>query len=367
MTGRAVAATLVAILAAMSHTTAAYGQGWSADISAGRLVYDPVLASVATNNLMGALRYDTRRETWVYGAAAVPAGDGGNLWGAAGAGGRVMLRGLSTGRTRVGADIGAHGFSFRDRLVDLTGSGFTLEALPFARVTSGAGFVEARGGWRGHTLSFAGIRDRRAVFETGARGGYGTIIRAEGDMRWVHASEGTYPFVGTTLTYDALPIAVWGQLGKWLDVDLDDRVWALGTGVALGARTTVWGNIRRDSPDPLYWNASRRSWSIGLTQRLGAVPRPAIPVSASPAGTVLVRLPAKDAPAGAVSIAGDFNNWQPVPMKREGTDWIISLPLTPGVYHYTFRSAGGDWFVPASAAGRRDDGMGGYVAVLVVS
>ena len=67
-----------------------------------------------------------------------------------------------------------------------------------------------------------------------------------------------------------------------------------------------------------------------------------------------------------LSIAGDFNNWQVVPMQREGGVWMIRLPLPPGVYNYAFRSARGEWFVPASVAGRRDDGMGGHVAVLVV-
>ena len=54
-------------------------------------------------------------------------------------------------------------------------------------------------------------------------------------------------------------------------------------------------------------------------------------------------------------------------MLREGEYWVVRLPLTAGVYHYAFRSSTGDWFVPTSTAGRRDDGMGGYVAVLVVS
>ena len=71
--------------------------------------------------------------------------------------------------------------------------------------------------------------------------------------------------------------------------------------------------------------------------------------------------------AGAVSIAGDFNNWQLVPMQREGDEWIVRLPLSPGAYHYAFRAANGDWFVPPSTPGRRDDGMGGFVAMLVVS
>ena len=367
MRRKAVTATAAVILAALSHTTAVNGQGWSAEVSAGRLVYDPVLANVGTSNLMGSLRYDTHRETWVYGAAAVPAGDGHNVWGAGGAGGRFTPPALQAGRASIGADLGAHAFSFRDRLVDSTGSGFALDAMPFARLTSGAGFVEARGGWRGNTLSFAGIRDSRGVFETGARGGYGSTVRVEGDAHWIHASEGTYPFVGATVAYDASPVTVWGQIGKWLATDLDERVWALGTGVSVGARTTVWGNVRQEGPDPLYWNPSRRTWSVGLTQRLGRLPAPALPLSASPAGTVIVRLPAADAPAGAVSIAGDFNNWQPAPMQREGSNWIIRLSLMPGVYHYTFRSATGEWFVPVSTAGRRDDGMGGFVAVLVVT
>lgn len=367
MSRRAFTAALVVTLVALSHATAARGQGWSAEASAGRLVYDPVSANVGTNNLMGSLRYDTRRETWVYGAVAAPAGDGGTFWVAGGTGGRVRLPVAQASRASFGADVGAHGFSFRDRVADQAGTGGSLEAMPFARVTAGAGFAEVHGGWRGHTLSFAGVRENRGVFETGGRAGYGSMVRVEGNARWVRASEGTYPFVGATVAYDATRVVVWGQVGKWVATDLDDRVWAIGSGVSLGIRTSVWGSVRQEAPDPLYWNSARRTWSVGLTQRLGRIPVPLVPLSRSQAGAVVVRLPASDAPAGAVSIAGDFNNWQPAPMQREGGEWVVRLPLAPGVYHYTFRSATGEWFVPPSTAGRRDDGMGGYVAVLVVS
>ena len=47
-------------------------------------------------------------------------------------------------------------------------------------------------------------------------------------------------------------------------------------------------------------------------------------------------------------------------MQREGGEWVVRLPLSPGVYHYAFRAANGEWFVPPSTPGRRDDGMGGY-------
>ena len=367
MTRHAVTALLLTAIAS-SDSTILRAQGWSADVSAGRVVYDPVSASVGTSNVMGSLRYDARRDTWVYGAGALPAGDGGTFWLAAGSGGRVVAAAHPTGRASVGADVGAHAFTFRDRVVDQAGTGGALDAIPFARVAlAGGGFVEGRGGWRGQTLSFAGVRENRAVFESGVRGGYAAAFRVEGDARWVHASEGTYPFVGATVGYAGGRVDVWGHAGKWLAADLDERVWALGSGVSLGARTSVWGSVRQEAPDPLYWNSTRRTWSVGLTQRLGRVAPPLVPLAPSAAGTVLISVSAADAPAGAVSIAGDFNNWQATPMTREGNEWVTRLSLTPGVYHYAFRSANGEWFVPTSTPGRRDDGMGGYLAVLVVS
>lgn len=367
MTSSSVTAPLAIIFIALSHVTVAHGQGWSADVSAGRVIYDPVSANVSTNNVIGSLRYDTRREIWVYGAGAVPTGDTGTFWGALGTGGRFIFSAPRAGRASIGADVGAHGFSFRDRVVDQGGAGGTLETIPFARLAVGTGFVEGRGGWRGHTLSFAGTRERRRVFETGLRGGYGTAFRVQGDARWVHAIEGTYPFVGATLAYAGSRVDVWGQTGKWLATDLGERVWAAGGGVSLGLRTSLWGSVRQEAPDPLYWSSTRRTWSVGLTQRLGRIPAPLVPVSRAQEDTVVLRLSVTDAPAGTVSIAGDFNNWQPAPMEREGGEWIVRLPLSPGVYHYAFRAENGEWFVPPSTPGRRDDGMGGFVAVLVVS
>jgi len=317
---------------------------------------------------MGSLRYDTRIGSWVYGAGALPAGDGGTLWAAGGTGARAIFASPAGGRARVGADLGGHGFWFRDRVVALSGTGAAVDAMPFVRMAIGTAFVEGGGGWRGQTLSFAGVRENRGVFETGARAGrgYGGSLRVEGTVRWVHATEATYPFVGATLAYQGGTVDVWGYTGKWLAADLDDSVWGAGSGVRLSASTAIWGSVRQEAPDPLYWNPTRRTWSIGLTRRLGRIASPLVPVERSQTGVVVVRLSAGDTPAGTVSIAGDFNNWEPVPMQREGGDWVARLPLAPGVYHYGFRSSTGEWFVPASVAGRRDDGMGGHQAVLVV-
>jgi hypothetical protein len=161
-------------------------------------------------------------------------------------------------------------------------------------------------------------------------------------------------------------VQVWGQTGKWLSDQLDEVAWGGGVGVPLGTRSTVWAMARQEAPDPLYWNALRRTWSVGVTQRLGRGVPTLQPAPRTEAGDVVVRVPVADAPGDMLFIAGDFNQWVPAPMQREGRQWTIRLPLAKGVYHYAFRSANGDWFVPPSTSGRRDDGFGGQVAVMVV-
>lgn len=84
------------------------------------------------------------------------------------------------------------------------------------------------------------------------------------------------------------------------------------------------------------------------------------------AGSVTVRIPITDA-EDAPSVAGDFTGWSAVPMDEDGDHWTATFDLEPGVYQYAFRSPSGEWYVPESVPGRRPDGMGGFVAVLVVS
>jgi hypothetical protein len=364
MTHRAIVG-LWLVLIAVDGSVRLHAQGLSVDVSGGRLVYDPVSTNVGTNNLMGTIRYDTTRQAWVYGTAAPPLADGATFWSGGGMGGRFAAR--LNSRFLAGADLAAHGYMFRDAVVDQVGTGATADAMPFVRLSIGLGFVEGRGGWRGHTLSLAGVRERRNVFETGARAGYGARLRIDGDARWVHATEGTFPSVGVSLAYVRGPVQLWGHAGKWLHDDLDEATWGSGLAVSVSTRSTVWANVRQQAPDPLYWNTTQRTWSVGMTQRLGRLVSPLRTVSATQTGSVVITLRASDAPSGQVSIAGDFNNWQPTAMQPDGDRWTIRLPLAPGVYHYAFRSATGTWFVPLSTPGRRDDGMGGHVAVLLVT
>jgi hypothetical protein len=80
----------------------------------------------------------------------------------------------------------------------------------------------------------------------------------------------------------------------------------------------------------------------------------------------VLHLPARDVGFPPPVIAGDFTNWMPVRMERHKDEWRYSVHASAGVYHFAFRGADGHWFVPAGFPNRTDDGMGGWVAVLVI-
>jgi hypothetical protein len=70
--------------------------------------------------------------------------------------------------------------------------------------------------------------------------------------------------------------------------------------------------------------------------------------------------------ARSVAIAGDWNAWQPAPLRAlGGFIWEAALVLAPGTYHFNLLVDGTEWVVPGGVA-VVSDGMGGMVAVLTV-
>lgn len=68
----------------------------------------------------------------------------------------------------------------------------------------------------------------------------------------------------------------------------------------------------------------------------------------------------------SVAIAGDWNSWQPLPLRSLGGDiWEGAFILAPGTYHFNLLVDGAEWVVPGGVA-TVPDGMGGLVAVLTV-
>jgi hypothetical protein len=82
-------------------------------------------------------------------------------------------------------------------------------------------------------------------------------------------------------------------------------------------------------------------------------------------GRVVLRLRADEA-GTPPWIAGDFTDWNPVPMQRHRNEWRFLVNLSRGVYRFSFRTSDGRWFVPKGFPNRTEDQMGGWVGVLVV-
>jgi hypothetical protein len=177
----------------------------------------------------------------------------------------------------------------------------------------------------------------------------------------------THAYLGTTLMYARGPIQLWGSLGDWVAGGLDRVAWAVGAGATVAPGMDLHVGGRGNAFDPLYLSATETSFWAGLSLRVGGSRAFSAPVPARARdGRAVIAIAVREA-RGRPSIAGDFTGWKPVPMQRDGSRWTYTARLAPGVYHYAFVAEDGAWFVPGSVRGRQDDGMGGQVAVLVVS
>ena len=105
-----------------------------------------------------------------------------------------------------------------------------------------------------------------------------------------------------------------------------------------------------------------------------------VPVAATPAQTasfgggqetkVYVRLVLLQPEARSVSVAGDFNGWNPGQTKlerSEGGMWTATIALKPGRYQYMFVIDGKQWIADPLATDGAGDGFGSQNAVLDVS
>ncbi len=357
-----------------------HGQ-WRAEARVGRFDFRLGPQEVpATTSLGVGLGYE-RPAGWFRLAAGVPTGAEDPLWGSADAGGRLATE---RGRVAVGIDLSGQGFLQRytrqlERPGDLfepptviegteTGYGLAAQTLPFAALRLGPATLRASGGWAGYR---SGLGEQQATRHVGLAGVHlgvqpapTVLLGVDGRQYWADGT--TYRFAGGTLAW-VLPVAtLWGSLGHWVEPASQPLAWAAGADVPIGRRLELALQAREDSFDPLYGSAPRRSWTLGLRVKLGAVESPAPPVPAAyENGRATIRLPAARV-RGTPRIAGDFNDWTPQPMTRSGDDWTFVVALAPGVYEYAFVDEDGTWFVPPSVPGRRDDGMGGHVALLVV-
>ena len=354
--------------------TPAAGQ-WRFDVQAGQLHYEGVTDATTTTIAFG-LTHATPVSS--YGVTAgVPFSSEEPVWAALNG-----YRRLATpGALRFGVDLAGNAFGYRIAARDstletplfeddqpVTGWGASAEVMPLVAWDAGRFAGEARAGVVGFTTASNEVEtsDRAAFLaEAMVQARFVPALTARVDGRWVQAAEGGFPYAGIGLVWEP-GATLWASVGRWFDVD-SVLTWNVGASLPLGDRLSLVVTGAGDPLDPIYATPERTTWSLGLSVWLGAG-RPSIaePVPASYVdGIASIILEAGEV-RGTPSVAGDFNAWTPAPMERSGDDWVLRIPLEPGVYNYAFVDEAGNWFVPEDTPGRRNDGMGGYVAVLVV-
>jgi hypothetical protein len=250
----------------------------------------------------------------------------------------------------------------------ITGNALAAQALPVVGYEAVRWQLHARAGASHYTSRFGEVERTRTVFLSDVQLTFTpapTLALLPVVRRYVSDDvQQTYTALGAVVATDFG--TVWGNAGLWPDVDSVGTSWALGATFKLHSRASLHASGRHDAFDALYSNPAQTSWSLGLSVRLGAAPLNASPVPAAyENGQATIELAAAHS-ATAPMIAGDFTNWQPRPMQRSGDSWIYRAALPPGVYNFSFVDAQGKWFVPEAYPGRKADGMGGVVAVLVV-
>ena len=356
-------------------------QQWSIDADAGRIrsALDP--SSAGVESVVVGLQYSAFN-SGIRISAGVPTRSDQALWGAIAGTHRLAAR---PGMFVAGVDLTGNAFVLRDRVErtqevrdvfnqprivpapSYSGYAAAVQAMPVVGFESSMFQAHVRAGVSRYTSEFAEQRRDRNVKVADAQV---TFMPAPSfaimpAVRHFIADEGDYTFGGVTAAFGTGPVSVYGSAGQWLEMEQQDITWSAGASVRVHDRITLSARGRHDFIDPLYGTPGQTAWSIGASVKLGKT-FSSVPVPADfDAGKATIRLPVKQA-ATAPRVAGDFTKWKPQPMQRQGDAWVYAVTLQPGVYNYAFVDESGEWFVPEKHPGRKQDGMGGVVAVLVV-
>jgi hypothetical protein len=373
----AVLCTLVLLLV----TKSASAQEWSIEAQAGRMRSSLDPAAAPSENVVAGIRYaDPLTQLRISGA--IPTEAAAPLWAAIAGSRRLIVRRHGF---IAGVDLTAQGFAVHDRVErtrELPGlfgptierlpgsSGFALagQALPLIGFEAKRIQAQMRAGVSRYSSEFGDAASDRTVRVADVQVTYTPTpsIALVPTLRHFNADEASYTYAGVSGITAFGPAMIWGTLGQWSNTASDEVPWAAGVSLRIHQRASLTASASKEVIDPLYLTAPQTAWSIGAAVRVGGKAAPRLPVPAAYVnGYATIRLPLSQATAQP-RIAGDFNGWKPQPMQREKSGWVYTVAVAPGVYNYAFVDADNAWFVPEKFPGRKEDGMGGYVAVLVV-
>ncbi len=155
--------------------------------------------------------------------------------------------------------------------------------------------------------------------------------------------------------------------------DLSERALLASVSVQMTDRVSVLLGAGKQLFDPLRGLPSADLVTAALRVSLGPKTLPVMQRSALSQATVTrlaggggrleVRVLASD--TVHVEVAGDFSDWKPLPLEREGSFWVARAELPRGKYHVGVRLRQGSWRAPRNLARVRDD-YGGDSGLVVI-
>jgi hypothetical protein len=157
------------------------------------------------------------------------------------------------------------------------------------------------------------------------------------------------------------------------DTDARNRTMTASGTLQLTERVAVLASGGRQLADPLRGLPQADLVTFSARVSFGPKPLPVMQRSviaeagvvafAGGGGELVVRVLAVE--SMLVEVAGDFSDWEPLPMEREGTFWVARARLHPGKHRVAVRVNLGEWRAPRNLARVRDD-YGGEAGLVVV-
>lgn len=155
----------------------------------------------------------------------------------------------------------------------------------------------------------------------------------------------------------------------------ESRVHAVSTSgvLQLSDRVALVASAGRQLADPLRGlpqaDIVTASFRVTLGPRLlpvmqrSAIARAEVERAAGGGGELVVRVFSIE--SQLVEVAGDFSEWRPLPLERDGSYWVARVRLPAGKYHIGVRVNRGDWRAPRNLARIRDE-FGGESGIIVI-
>lgn len=167
--------------------------------------------------------------------------------------------------------------------------------------------------------------------------------------------------------------ASWTQRRAVAGADVHVEAISVGGALQLSERLAFLASAGRQLSDPLRSLPQADIVTASFRVSLGPKPLPVMQRAtiaevrvfrrAEGGGELEVRVEAND--TLAVEVAGDFSEWKPLPMVREGREWVARVALPPGKYRIAVRANLGPWRAPRNLARVRDD-FGGESGLIVI-